>query len=54
MGIGDSLRKAADNAMKDLGSTSEPAADGHVPDPDVLRADPSEGDRDPSTGMGPG
>jgi hypothetical protein len=38
MGIGDSIRKAADNAMKDLGGTSEPTDDGHVPEP----GDPDE------------
>ena len=38
MGIGDSIRKAADNAMKDLGGTSEPTDDAHVPEP----GDPAE------------
>lgn len=38
MGIGDSIRKAADNAMKDLGGTSEPTDDAHVPEP----GDPDE------------
>jgi hypothetical protein len=33
MGIGDSIRKAAENAMKDLGGTAEPHDDGHLPEP---------------------
>jgi hypothetical protein len=33
MGIGDSIRKAAENAMKDLGGTAAPHDDGHVPEP---------------------
>jgi hypothetical protein len=33
MGIGDSIRKAAENAMEDLGGTAEKSDDGHTPDP---------------------
>lgn len=33
MGIGDSIRKAADDAMKDLGNNAPPADDGHTPAP---------------------
>lgn len=33
MGIGDSIRNAAENAMKDLGGTAEPHDDAHVPEP---------------------
>lgn len=33
MGIGDSIRKAADNSMKDLGDNAPPADDGHAPSP---------------------
>ena len=33
MGIGDSIKNAAENAMKDLGGTAEPHDDGHVPEP---------------------
>ena len=33
MGIGDSISKAAENAMKDLGGTAEKSDDGHAPDP---------------------
>jgi hypothetical protein len=32
-GIGDSIRKAADDAMKDLGDNSLPPDDGHKPQP---------------------
>jgi hypothetical protein len=39
MGIGDSIRKAADNAMKDLGDNAPPADDGHVPAPDTREGD---------------
>jgi hypothetical protein len=35
MGLGDSIRKAADNAAEDLAGLSEPADDGHVPEPDA-------------------
>lgn len=79
MGVEDSIRKAAENAMEDLAGTSDPVDDQHVPEPgakddnvqapsgdvpgpaglpdgtpDELRADPSEGDQDPSTSMGRG
>lgn len=33
MGIGDSLGKAAENAMEDLAQTSDPTDDAHVPEP---------------------
>jgi hypothetical protein len=33
MGIGDNIKKAAENAMKDLGGTAEPVDDAHVPEP---------------------
>ena len=33
MGIGDSMGKAAENAMEDLAGTSKPADDAHVPEP---------------------
>lgn len=33
MGIGDSIGKAAENAMEDLAGTSEPTKDPHVPEP---------------------
>lgn len=33
MGIGDSIGKAAENAMEDLAGTSEPADDAHAPEP---------------------
>ena len=33
MGIGDSIKNAAENAMKDLGGTAAPHDDGHVPEP---------------------
>lgn len=33
MGIGDSIGKAAENAMEDLGQTSDPTDDAHVPEP---------------------
>jgi hypothetical protein len=50
MGFGDSIRKAAENAAEDLGAMSEPADDGHAPEPDA--PDPSESDTDPSGGIG--
>jgi hypothetical protein len=33
MGIGDSIGKAAENAMEDLAGTSKPTEDAHVPEP---------------------
>ena len=33
MGIGESMGKAAENAMEDLAGTSKPADDAHVPEP---------------------
>jgi hypothetical protein len=33
MGVGESIEKAAENAMKDLSGTAERTDDGHVPDP---------------------
>ncbi|WP_353710965.1 hypothetical protein [Arthrobacter sp. K5] len=33
MGIGDSIGKAAENAMEDLAQTSDPTDDAHVPEP---------------------
>lgn len=33
MGIGDSIGKAAENAMEDLAGTSKPSEDAHVPEP---------------------
>ena len=33
MGIGDSIGKAAENAMEDLAGTSTPTEDAHVPEP---------------------
>ncbi|MFF2315107.1 hypothetical protein ACFVTE_02430 [Arthrobacter sp. NPDC058097] len=33
MGIGDSIGKAAENAMEDLAQTSEPTDDAHAPEP---------------------
>jgi hypothetical protein len=33
MGIGDSIGKAAENAMEDLAQTSEPTDDAHTPEP---------------------
>lgn len=33
MGIGDSMGKAAENAMEDLAGTSSPADDAHAPEP---------------------
>ena len=33
MGIGDSIGKAAENAMEDLGQTSDPTDDAHAPEP---------------------
>ena len=38
MGIGDSIGKAAENAMEDLAGTSKPTEKAHVPDP----ADPND------------
>jgi hypothetical protein len=38
MGIGDSIGKAAENAMEDLAGTSEPTEKMDVPDP----ADPND------------
>lgn len=38
MGIGDSIGKAAENAMEDLAGTSEPTEKRNVPDP----ADPND------------
>lgn len=96
MGIGDSIGKAAENAMEDLAGTSSPNQNPKVPeptdpnsdveghssisegsnameaerekapvprdvpgpaglpegDPESLRADPGEGDEDPSTDLG--
>ena len=33
MGVGDNIRKAAENAMEDLAGTSDPHDDAHVPEP---------------------
>src|SRR3954453_4247233 len=33
MGIGDGIKKAAENAMEDLAGVSRPTDDGHVPEP---------------------
>jgi len=33
MGIGDSIKKGADNAMKDLAGTADKSDDAHTPDP---------------------
>ena len=33
MGIGDSIGKAAENAMEDLAGTSKPTETAHVPEP---------------------
>ncbi|BCW43911.1 hypothetical protein [Arthrobacter sp. StoSoilB5] len=33
MGVEDSIRKAAENAMEDLAGTSDPVDDQHVPEP---------------------
>src|SRR4029453_4480011 len=33
MGVEDSIRKAAENAMEDLAGTSDPGDDQHVPEP---------------------
>jgi hypothetical protein len=33
MGIGDNIKKAAENALEDLGGTSDPVDDAHVPEP---------------------
>ena len=39
MGIGDSISKAAENALEDLGGTAEKSDDGHAPDPGNPRDD---------------
>jgi hypothetical protein len=39
MGIGDSISKAAENAMEDLGGTADKSDDGHAPDPGNPRDD---------------
>ncbi|MBT2534080.1 hypothetical protein J7E83_18505 [Arthrobacter sp. ISL-48] len=39
MGIGDSIGKAAENAMEDLAGTSKPTEDAHVPEPTDLNSD---------------
>ena len=39
MGIGDSISKAAENAMENLGGTAKKFDDGHTPDPDNPRDD---------------
>ncbi|MDQ0823233.1 hypothetical protein QFZ79_000975 [Arthrobacter sp. V4I6] len=39
MGIGDSISKAAENAMEDLGGTAEKSDDAHAPDPGNPRDD---------------
>lgn len=39
MGIGDSISKAAENAMEDLAGTAEKSDDGHAPDPGNPRED---------------
>ena len=39
MGIGDSISKAAENAMENLGGTAKKFDDGHAPDPDNPRDD---------------
>jgi hypothetical protein len=39
MGIGDSIGKAAENAMEDLAGTSRPAGDAHVPEPGASDGD---------------
>lgn len=65
MGIGDSIGKAAENAMEDLAGTSEPTDDAHVPEPGAkdediqVHSSISEGsnamdDDDTSTGAGTG
>lgn len=33
MGVGDNIKKAAENAMEDLAGTTDPHDDGHVPEP---------------------
>ena len=33
MGIGDGIKKAAENAMEDLAGVSRPTDDGHAPEP---------------------
>lgn len=33
MGVGDNIKKAAENAMEDLAGTSDPHDDAHVPEP---------------------
>jgi hypothetical protein len=65
MGIGDSIGKAAENAMEDLAGTSEPTDDAHVPEPGAkdddiqVHSSISEGsnamdDDDSSAGAGTG
>ncbi|MCU1510476.1 MAG: hypothetical protein JWO34_316 [Arthrobacter sp.] len=39
MGIGDSISKAAENAMKDVAGTAEKSDDGHAPNPGDPRDD---------------
>ncbi len=39
MGIGESIGKAAENAMEDLGGTAKKSDDGHAPDPGNPRDD---------------
>ncbi len=39
MGTGESIRKAAENAMKDLAGTAPPADDAHAPEPGAADED---------------
>jgi hypothetical protein len=39
MGIGDSIGKAAENAMEDLAQTSDPTDDAHAPEPGAADED---------------
>ena len=39
MGMGDSIRKATENAMKDLAGTAPPADDAHAPEPGAADED---------------
>jgi hypothetical protein len=39
MGIGDSIGKAAENAMEDLAQTSDPTDDAHTPEPGASDGD---------------
>lgn len=39
MGIGDSIKKAAENAVEDLAGTSRPTDDAHVPEPGAPNED---------------